>query len=136
MSRFALLFGSAPEGHIQKKVDGMYDFLSSQEGGSYGSDELMVFPNGLPAEELCEIFSRLSAYGVENLYLYVCTIAPTFDSEESVWLGGNEVKKEALEKPETNLLCGTDSPESTHFSVQLVYDSDREFISAENYFLG
>ncbi|MCR5724198.1 MAG: hypothetical protein K6G80_03835 [Treponema sp.] len=135
-NRYALLCGSAPEGKIQEKLDEMYDFLSSKAGGSWTEDELMLFPNGITEDVLVSVLSQLVVSGVKQLFLYVCTQMPVAESEKTVWLGGNEIRKELFEKPASlaDFVTGQGHGELVP-DVQVIYDSDREFVDAGEYYL-
>ena len=114
MTRYALLCGSAPDGFIQKKIDDMYDFLISADGGGWQEQEIMLFPNGVSEALLAYTLKNLAADGTERIFLYVCTECPTADAEESVWLGGNEISKRVLER--------------TADAAQVIYDVCAEFV--------
>ena len=145
MVRYALLCGSAPDGKIQKKIDSMYDSLLSENGGPYEENEIMIFPNGIDEVSLVYVLNNLRMSGIEQILLYICTASPVFDYEKTVWLGGNEIRKVIFEKPASlaGFLRGAGAASETAdfsmrdvggFSVQVVYDSDRTYMSGEDYF--
>lgn len=72
MPRYAILCGSAPRGFTQKKINEMYDFLTSSSGGAW-------------------------AEKAEQILLYICTLTPVADEDKSVWLGGYEVRRSLIE---------------------------------------
>ena len=133
MTRYALLCGSAPQGKMQRKVDSMYDTLIA---GGWDERDIMVFPNGIDEAALLYALTNLRMSGLGHLLIYVCTQSPTADSERTVWLGGNEIRRRILEQPAS--LAGfvradgaDDSDEG--FEVQVVYDSGRDLISDEDW---
>lgn len=119
--RYALLCGSAPEGKIQKKIDSMYESLRQENGGMFKDNEIMIFPNGTDETLIAYTLDRLFLEGTEQVFIYVCTESPVLDYEKAVWLGGNEINKSVFEEPKP-------------FSVQVVYDSDRDFIDSDEYY--
>ena len=137
MSKYALLCGSAPDGKIQKKIDSMYDSLLSENGGRYEENEIMIFPNGIDEASLVYVMNSLRMGGIEQVLLYICTVTPVENSERTVWLGGNEIRKVIFEKPAKLaefVLKNTPSSEIRKHSVQVVYDSDREFVDGSEYY--
>ncbi len=54
-----------------------------------------------------------------NKFFYICTLSPVSESEKSVWLGDEEVRKSVIET-----FCADGRG-------QVIYDSDREFVSDE-----
>lgn len=144
MFKYALLCGSAPEGKIQKKIDIMYDSLLLENGGTYEENEIMIFPNGIDEQNLVSFLNQLCMSGVNQILLYICTVSQVFDCEKTVWLGGNEIRKAFLENPASlsgfinkkrNNSFLQESFSASDFSVQIIYDSDREFIEGSEYFL-
>ena len=147
LSKYALLCGSAPDGMMQKKIDELYDSLLSENGGRYEENEIMIFPNGIDEASLVYVLNKLRMGGVNQILLYICTVSPAEDWERTVWLGGNEIRKVIFEKPASlaGFLRGASAPavsestdfskqESGGFSVQVVYDSDREFVDGSEYY--
>ncbi len=119
MKRHAILCGSAPDGFTQKKINEMHDFLTSEAGGFWAEKEIVIFPNGVSEAMLSFVLERLKAEKTEQILLYICTLSPVSESEKSVWLGGEEVRKSVVEAA-----CADGRG-------QVVYDSCREFISDE-----
>ena len=119
MTRHAILCGSAPDGFTQKKINEMHDFLISEAGGSWAEKEITIFPNGVSEAMLSFVLERLRADKTEQILLYICTLSPVSESEKSVWLGGEEVRKSVIED---------------FFADgrgQVVYDSCREMVREE-----
>lgn len=114
MKRYAVLCGSAPDGRRQKKIAAMHDFLTSEEGGSWAEEDIMVFPNGVGATMLSFVLERLRADGISLIFLYVCPLSPVSAGDTSVWLGGEEVERRMIEE-----FCAGGG-------IQVVYDSCRE----------
>ena len=119
MTRRAIFCGSAPDGFTQKKINEMHDFLTSDFGGSLAEKEIMIFPNGVTEAMLSFVLERLRADKTEQILLYICTLSPVVDDDESVWIGGEEVRKTVIEAFCEDG-CG-----------QVVYDCDREMVREE-----
>ena len=119
MTRHAILCGCAPDGFTQKKINEMHDFLTSDFGGSWAEKEITIFPNGLSEAMLSFVFERLKVDKTEQILLYICTLSPVADDDESVWLGGEEIRKSVIKAA-----CADGRG-------QLIYDTCREFVSDE-----
>ena len=119
MTRHAFLCGCAPDGFTQKKINEMHDFLTGEAGGSWTEKEITIFPNGVTEAMLSFVLERLRADKTEQILLCICTLSPVADEDESVWLGGEEVRKTVVEAA-----CADGRG-------QVVYDSCREFVSDE-----
>ncbi len=127
MIRSAILCGSAPDGFTQKKINEMHDFLTSEAGGSWAEEEITIFPNGVSEVMLSFMLERLKADKTAKIFLYVCTLSPVADKDKSVWLGGEEIRKSVFEN------CRNSGEKSTgdKLDIQVIYDSDREFVADE-----
>ena len=119
MKKHAILCGSAPDGFTQKKINEMHDFLISEAGGSWAEKDIVIFPNGVDEAMLSFMLERLRADKTEQILLYICTLSPVSDDDESVWLGGEEVRKSVIEA-----FCAD-------WCVQVVYDTCREMVREE-----
>ena len=119
MTRSAVLCGCAPDGFTQKKINEMHDFLTDEAGGFWAEKEITIFPNGVSEAMLSFVLERLKADKTERIFLYICTLSPVADEDESVWLGGEEVRKSVMEA-----FCANGC-------VQVIYDCDRELVSEE-----
>ncbi len=98
MTHYALLCGSAPTGFTQKKINEMHDFLISEKGGVWNEKEIAIFPNGLSEELLCFSIENLISQKTEHILLYICTLSAVSDKESSFYLGGEEIRKSAIQK--------------------------------------
>ena len=119
MKKHAVLCGSAPDGFTQKKINQMHDFLTSEAGGFWAEKDIVIFPNGVSESMLAFVFERLEAEKTEQILLYVCTLSPVVDSDKSVWLGGEEIRKSLIEA-----FCADGCG-------QVIYDCGREMVSDE-----
>ena len=147
MTRHAILCGSAPDGFTQKKINEMYDFLASEAGGFWAEKEITIFPNGIAEEMLSFVLERLKADKTKQILLYICTLSPVADGDETVWLGGEEVRKSVVESvASTNSDTAISLVKKTSHSVevvpaeaetgccdgiQVIYDCGREVVSEE-----
>ena len=118
MKRCAILCGSAPNGFTQKKINEMHDFLTSEAGGLWAEKEITIFPNGVTEAMLSFMLERLKANKTEQILLYMCTLSPVADEDESVWLG-EEVRKSVIEA-----FCADGCG-------QVIYDYGRELMREE-----
>ena len=128
MTRHAILCGSVPDGFTQKKINEMHDFLTSETGGSWAEKDIVIFPNGVTEAMLSFVLERLRTDKTEQILLYICTLSPVADEDESVWLGGKEVRKSVIESVAS-------ASSATGIEVQVVYDSCREMVREEEEFL-
>lgn len=119
LTRSAILCGSAPDGFMQKKINEMHNFLTSEAGGSWAEKEITIFPNGMDDAMLSFMLERLKADKTEQILLYICTLSPVVDEDKSVWLGEDEVRKIVIEA-----FCADGCG-------QVIYDCGRELVSAE-----
>ena len=119
MKKHAVLCGSAPDGFTQKKINEMHDFLTSEAGDFWAEKDIVIFPNGVSESMLAFVFERLEAEKTEQILLYVCTLSPVVDSDKSVWLGGEEIRKSLIEA-----FCADGCG-------QVIYDCGREMVSDE-----
>ena len=55
--RLAILIGSAPKGKIQTKVNDMVNFLTSDAGGTWAEEDIMILPHGYDPKELDELIA-------------------------------------------------------------------------------
>ena len=119
MKRHAIICGSAPDGFTQKKINEMHDFLTSEASGFWAEKEITTFPNGVDEAMLSFVLERLKADKTEQILLYICTLSPVADEDNSVWLGRDEVRKSVIEA-----FCAGGCG-------QVIYDCGREFLSEE-----
>lgn len=116
LKKYAILCGSAPRGFTQKKINEMYDFLTSSAGGAWAEKEIVFFPNGVDDAMLSFVLERLKADKAEQILLYICTLTPVADEDKSVWLGGYEVRRSLIEA-----FC-------SDVCAQVIYDCGRELV--------
>lgn len=124
MKKCAILCGSAPRGFSQKKINEMYDFLTSSSGGAWAEKEIVFFPNGVDDAMLAFVLERLKADKAEQILLYICTLTPVADEDKSVWLGGYEVRRSLIEA-----FC-------SDVCAQVIYDCGGELVREEDMDLG
>ena len=118
LKRQAVLCGSAPLGFTQKKINEMHSFLTSAEGG-WQENEITIFPNGVSEPLLSFMLKRLKSQKTDYILLYICTESAVSVSEKSVWLGGEEIRRNVVESSLADG-CG-----------QVVFDSCREMVRDE-----
>lgn len=124
LTRYAILCGCAPDGFTQKKINGMYDFLTSDAGGSWAEKDIVIFPSGVSEAMLSFVLERLEAEKTEQILLYICTLSPVADDNKSVWLGGEEVSRRVIEA-----FCADGCG-------QVIYDCGGELVREEDMDLG
>ena len=74
----------------------------------------------LPKKE--DISEGLCESSKVKIFLYICTLSPVSESEKSVWLGGEEVRKSVIEASASS---------ATWTEAQVVYDCGSEMVSDE-----
>ena len=123
MTKYAILLGAAKTGFQQKKLTQFHDSLLSD--GGFSEREIVVFPNGI-SEILLEYAlnnaieqNNCVERHIKRILLYICTISPVSDSDESIWLNGEEIRKSVIEHYASIFGDG----------FQVIYDSDRKEIS-------
>lgn len=129
MTKFALLCGSAPEDFRQKKILDMHDFLVSESGGFVPERNIVIFPNGVNELMLeCtlnNVFDGSAGDEPEEILLYVCTDSPIPDSDESVFLRGEEIRRDVIS-------YYADLAKKIEIGFQVIFDSDRELVNEES----
>ena len=141
MTRYAFLCGSAPENFRQKKLCDMHDFLASEAGGAWREEDITIFPNGVHELMLeCALNSAFDEFagdgecaleevseenaGCAVVLLYFCTQTAPSDTDETFWLGGQELRKDVIAYYEgLAKRCGV--------SLQVIFDSDREMVGED-----
>lgn len=120
MTLYAILIGSAPEDFRQKKLEDMSDFLNSKNGRR----GVVTFANGITEQMLEMVLDNSMKQNPDSILLYLCTLQPVGDDEKSVWLGGEEIRRDVISHYQTLAAeCGID--------MQVIFDSDRELVSEE-----
>lgn len=74
----------------------------------------------LPKKE--DISEGLCESSKVKIFLYICTLSPISESDKSVWLGGEEVRKSVIEALASS---------ATEIEAQVVYGSGREMVREE-----
>lgn len=121
MPRFSVLLGSSPEDYRQKKIEEMFDFLDSKKSAG---DSIVAFANGISEIMLEMVLDNSVKQKPGSIFLYICTLQTVGESEESIWLGGEEIRKDVIEHyQELAAECGID--------MQVIFDSDSEMVSED-----
>lgn len=135
MTRYAILIGSAPEDFRQKKLEDMSDFLNSKNGRR----GVVTFANGI-TEQMLEMMLGNSVKQLANvvvssastatkgeqssILLYICTLQPVGNDENSFWLGGEEIRRDVISHyQEVAAEFGID--------MQVLFDFDGELVKEE-----
>lgn len=123
MTRYAILCGSAPDDFRQKKLNDLFDSLIEKDGWhvtclANGTDELML------EYALNNILDGNAGEEASGVMLYFCTETPVTAAEESLWLCGNEIRKDVIE-------YYSQLAKKFEIDFQVIYDYDRELISEE-----
>ena len=113
----------------------MHDFLAGREGGGVPEGNIVIFPNGVHElmleaalnNVLDEAAEHAEDGGTEEagVTLYFCTETPVADHEDTLWLGGNEIRKEVV-------AYYAELAKKLGIGFQAVYDSDRELASEDD----
>lgn len=123
MTRYAILCGSAPDDFRQKKLNDLFNSLIEKAGWhvtclANGTDELML------EYALNNIVDNNAGEEASGVMLYFCTETPVTADEESLWLCGNEIRKDVIE-------YYSQLAKKCEIDFQVIYDYDRELISEE-----
>lgn len=118
-----MLCGSAPNDYRQKKLNDLFNSLIDKDGWhvtclANGTDELML------EYALNNIFDGNAGDEACGVMLYFCTEKPVADSEESFWIGGNEIRTDVVEYYQK-------LAEKFEVDFQVIYDCDCEMVSEE-----
>ena len=124
MNKYAFLFGSAPKGFRQKKLCEMQDFLQTEKGGSLAEKNICLFPGGISELLLEAVLNNAFENEASSILLYFCTKDPVKDDDETFFSGNSEIRKEIL-----SYYAGL--AEKCGISLQLIFESDCQFISEE-----
>lgn len=123
MINYAILCGSAPEDYRQKKLNKLSDSLINNDKW-----HVTTFPNGIDEfmleYALNNIIDGKSGNCTKSIFLYFCTESPLSDADTNIWLCKNEIRKDILQ-------FYVNLAEKCDVDFQIVYDSDREFVSEE-----
>lgn len=121
MSRFSILLGSASEDFRQKKLEEMFDFLESKRSSG---DSIVTFANGISELMLEMVLDNSMKQNPDSILLYICTLQPVAENEKTIWLRGEEIRRDAISHYQTLAAeCGID--------MQVLFDSDSEMVSEE-----
>ncbi len=123
MTHYAILCGSAPDDFRQKKLNDLFNSLIEKAGWhvtclANGTDELML------EYALNNILDGNAGEEADSVMLYFCTETPVTAAEESLWLCGNEIRKDVVK-------YYSQLAKKCEIDFQVIYDCDRELISEE-----
>ena len=124
MTRYALLCGSAPDDYRQKKLDDLHNSLLEKDGWNVtcmanGTDEFML------EYALNNVLSGNVGDEVGGILLYFCTETPLSESDATFFLNKWEIRKDIISYYAELL-------KKSGIDFQVIYDSDREFVSEES----
>lgn len=122
MTSYAILLGSAPEHFRQTKIEDMFDFLESKDGERRGG--IVAFPNGISEIMLEMVLDNSLRQNPKQILLYICTLSPVKDDEKSVWLCGEEIRRDVIEHYQT-------LAKKTGVDFQVVFDCCKDIASEE-----
>ena len=129
MSKYAVLCGSAPDDFRQKKLIEMQNFLAGNAGGFVPERNICIFPNGVSELLLESVLNNMldgsAGEKVDEVLLYFCTETPVLDDESSLWLSGEEIRKDVIDY--YIRLFG-----EMGIGFQQIFDSDHDFVSEES----
>jgi len=125
MNKYAFLIGSAEKGFRQKKLCDMETFLQTEEGGSLPEKNICIFPGGINELLMEKVLNNAFENDADSVLLYFCTKDPVKEDEETFFSGNSEIRKELLVYYEK-------LAEKCGISWQLIFDSDRQFVSEES----
>ena len=126
MNKYAILIGDAQEGYRMKKTEEMLDFLQTTEGGSIPGSNIIGFPNGISELFLEATIDRCLNEETKSILLYICTKDPVSDSAQTIWAGGEEIRKDVIAHYQ-NLA------KDMEIDFQLIYDTNRDIKPEEEF---
>ena len=94
LTRHSILLGSAPEDFRQTKIEDMFDFLEAKDPDNRSG--IVTFPNGISETMLKAVLDNSLQQKPDNIFLYICTQSPVRDSEKSLWLCGEEIRRDVI----------------------------------------
>ncbi len=99
----------------------MFDFLNSKRNKG---DSIVTFANGMSELMLELVLDNSLKQNPDGILLYICTKSPVKESDKSVWLGGEEIRRDVIRHYQRLATeCGID--------MQVVMDFDSEMMSDE-----
>ena len=125
MNKYAILIGDAQEGYRMKKTEEMLDFLQTTEGGSIPGSNIIGFPNGISELFLEATIDRCLNEETKSILLYICTKDPVSDSSDTIWAGGEEIRKDVITHYQ-NLA------KDMEIDFQLLYDVCKDIVSEDS----
>ncbi len=134
MTKFAILLGSAPEDFRQKKIEDMFNFLNSKRNAG---DSIATFANGISELMLEMVLDNSLKQNPDGILLYICTRSPVKDSDKSIWLGGEEIRRDVIEHYKTLAAeCGIDMQVVMDFDAELLSEDELGWEKVENCYFG
>ena len=121
MKRFFILLGSAPKDYRQKKIEEMFDFLDSRK---ISGDSIITFSNGITELMLEMVLDNSLRQNPGSILLYICMLRPVGDNEKSIWLGGEEIRRDIV-KHYQKLAA------ECEIDMQVVFDFGSEVLTEE-----
>ena len=125
MSKYAIICGDAPEDYRMKKTEEMFDFLQTKEGGSLSGSNIISFPNGVSELFLEATLNRCINEETKSILLYICTKESVRDSEETFFIGGEEIQKSVIAHYQKQA-------KDVGFDFQVIYDVCHDFINEDD----
>ena len=108
---------------LKKKLNKLSDSLINNDKW-----HVTTFPNGIDEfmleYALNNIIDGKSGNCAKSIFLYFCTESLLSDADTNIWLCKNEIRKDILQ-------FYVNLAEKCDVDFQIVYDSDREFVSEE-----
>ena len=125
MSKYAIICGDAPEDYRMKKTEEMFDFLQTKEGGALSGSNIISFPNGVSELFLEATLNRCINEETKSILLYICTKELVRDSEETFFIGGEEIQKSVIAHYQKQA-------KDVGFDFQVIYDVCHDFINEDD----
>ena len=125
MNKYAIFIGDAPENYRMKKIEDMYDFLQTTQGGTIPRSNIVGFPNGISDLFLEATIDHCMNEETKNILLYICTKDPVSDSSETIWAGGEEIRKDVIAHYQK-------LAKDMEIDFQLIYDVCKDIVSEDS----
>lgn len=113
---------SFPNGVSEKTLETVLENIKTQaENARLEKSGYENLGNALSIPHDEKVSAGLHESSKMKIFLYICTLSPVSESEKSVWLGGEEIRKSMIED---FVSCG-------EIEAQVVYDWGREVVRVE-----
>lgn len=116
---------SFPNGASEKTLRHILENIKNEiENAKREKEAYCNLANALQIQKSESLQNKLQENAEFKILLYICTLSPISESDKSIWLGGEEIRKSMVE-----VFC--EFCRSSGSNIQVVYDSCRDFVPDE-----